>query len=315
MLAVSQPFQFPSASMSNHSMRVTHHSYEQKIGDKYSISSRVLGTGTKSIVKLGYSHILKRNVAIKVVDKSISPKEKLLFETESKILEKVAQLNSKQYVSYLETLEDDRNIYIIMELINGVELIDFYKGRISELLTKKIFKQIVHSVEKLHQNHICHLDLKLENVMYIRYLNQTILIDFGFSNTTIKLGVNEIAETIEPINDIKQTHYCGTLHYSAPEILKEIPYDGKKADSWSLGVMLYCMLALCYPFDIEEEVENSATNSPSYFSLVAEKIINDELNCDKISSNEARSLINSLLAKDPADRIYVHEILNHPWFL
>jgi len=282
------------------------------VNQHYKITSKVLGVGTKSEVRLGYSTLHKRNVAVKVIElHSLSEDEKALVRKESFILKKVSALNQNQFVAYLDSVEDASNLYIITELINGVELLDFcssFKAGMSHSLVKRIFLQIVNCVNQLHQNHICHLDLKLENIMYIRYLNRIKLIDFGFSNTTTTMAVTETSFNHENSSrestDILQTHYCGTLHYSPPEVLKYQPYDGKKADAWSLGIILYSMINMCYPFDDEN----------NDFSLISKKIINENVALSDHLSSSLKALLSSLLSKDPAKRLSVSEIAEHPWF-
>ena len=285
---------------------VTQHNYELNINDNYKLTSKILGVGAKSQVKLGYSNSLKRNVAIKVINvKDISQKERVLLSQETKILQKVSSINGNLFASYLDTVEDDSNIYIVMELINGVELIDYcsnFRSGVPEQLAKRLFIQIVQSVNKLHENNIVHLDIKLENVMYVRYLNRVKLIDFGFSNLTKPEEEVEYPSQRNE-NDVLQTHFCGTIHYTPPEVLREVPYDGKKADSWSLGVLLYCMLTLNYPFDNEE----------NNFDVISEMIIHEEFKCTRDLPAGALSLIRNLLIKCPEDRTAVSEILDHPW--
>lgn len=282
------------------SIEVIKHSYSQAIDDNYQLTSKIIGVGSKSQVKLGYSNQLGRNVAIKVMDsQNMTNDEKSLVKNETKILQKLSSLNSNQFLSYLDTVEDEKNLYIVTELINGIELIDFcsnFQGGVPETLAKKLFKQIVECLLELHSHHICHLDLKLENIMYIRYLNKIKLIDFGFSSITKPDDDGNV--------EMLQTHYCGTIQYTPPEIVDRIPYDGKKADAWSLGVILYSMLTLRYPFDDES----------NDFDTIAEKIRNSSYPTPSNVSNEALDLIEKLLQKNPTARIAVSEILNQPWF-
>ena len=79
----------------------------------------------------------------------------------------------------------------------------------------------------LHEQCICHRDLKLENIL-IDERNNVKLIDFGFSVST-------------PL-DSKLKIFCGTPSYMAPEIVQKKEYNGFSTDVWSLGVILFLML-------------------------------------------------------------------------
>ncbi len=95
---------------------------------------------------------------------------------------------------------------------------------------------------------------------------------------------------------------CGTPNYVAPEVLQEKGYNGKIADVWSCGVILYVMLAGYLPFEDETmnglfaKIESGVFSFPSHFS------------------SDAKNLIGRMLVIDPNKRITVDEIMAHPWF-
>lgn len=89
------------------------------------------------------------------------------------------------------------------------------------------------AVRYCHSAGICHRDLKFENVLYQTEENRVVVSDFG-------LGKREEEE--------KSKTLCGSPHYMAPEVTDGGEYDGQKADIWSIGVMLYTMIMLQFPF-------------------------------------------------------------------
>lgn len=89
----------------------------------------------------------------------------------------------------------------------------------------------------MHDLGVVHKDLKPDNIMLTEN-SEIKIVDFGFSTV---LAPGELA-----------TSLCGSLAYSAPEILLELPHDSK-ADIWSLGVILFYMLTKKLPFIREDK--------------------------------------------------------------
>lgn len=106
----------------------------------------------------------------------------------------------------------------------------------------------------------------------------------------------------DPGNDsMSDTHGCPA--YVSPEILSSsAPYSGKMADMWSLGVMLYTMLVGRYPF-----------HDPDPAALFS-KIRRGQCCLPEGLSPKAKCLLQSLLRKEPCERLTVAELLAHPWF-
>lgn len=94
---------------------------------------------------------------------------------------------------------------------------------------------------------------------------------------------------------------CGTPAYVAPELLKNIGYDGVKIDIWSAGVVLYAMLYGNFPFrggDVED---------------LEHMILKGKYTLGTEVSEEARDLITKILSYDPSKRPTISEIFSHPW--
>ncbi len=124
-----------------------------------------------------------------------------------------------------------------MEYLSGLSLGTYLKaqpnGKIPEKTCKKIFKQLTKSLAYMHDLHIAHRDIKLENIILDEDLNPK-LIDFGFSTC------------IQPSDKVKI--FCGTPSYMAPEVVERREYRGETADIWALGVLLFVSLTGIFPF-------------------------------------------------------------------
>ncbi|XP_044440236.1 serine/threonine-protein kinase SAPK10 isoform X5 [Triticum aestivum] len=101
-----------------------------------------------------------------------------------------------------------------------------------------------------------------------------------------------------------------TRVYIAPEVFQQREYDGKIADVWSCGMTLYAMLVGAYPFQCPDD-------EPINFRKIIQRIQSVEYSVpdDLHISAECRDLISKIFVADPAARITVPEIRNHPWFL
>lgn len=104
--------------------------------------------------------------------------------------------------------------------------------------------------------------------------------------------------------ELKETGFprCGTPEYLAPEILSsQAPYDGKRADVWSAGVVLYTWIAGFTPFE--------GTTTAELFS----SIVDVNFKWSKDFSPALRDLINGILVADARKRLSIKQILAHPW--
>ncbi len=152
---------------------------------------------------------------------------------------------------------------------------------------QKIFTQLVGAVAYVHNCSCVHRDLKLENILLDKNENVK-LVDFGFTRE------------YEGKASYLQT-FCGTVCYSAPEMLKGEKYAGEKVDVWSLGIILYALLTGELPFDDDED------------SVTRTKILSDDPKWPDHLSPDARSLLSVLLSKRPLIRPALSDILTHPF--
>jgi hypothetical protein len=95
---------------------------------------------------------------------------------------------------------------------------------------------------------------------------------------------------------------CGTPNYVAPEVLSDKGYDGRAADVWSMGVILYVLLAGFLPFD------------EPHMSALFRKIQKADFTYPSWFTSEVRGLLDAILVPDPATRLGLSGITEHPWF-
>nr|CAB3493996.1 unnamed protein product [Digitaria exilis] len=154
----------------------------------------------------------------------------------------------------------------------------------------ELFERICNAGRFSEDEQVCHRDLKLENTLLDGSTAPRLKIcDFGYSKSSVLHS--------QPKSTV------GTPAYIAPEVLLKKEYDGKVADVWSCGVTLYVMLVGAYPFEDPDEPKN--------FRKTIQYSIPDYVHI----SPECQDLISRIFVANPATRITIPEIRNHPWFL
>ncbi|XP_034734900.1 SNF related kinase b [Etheostoma cragini] len=249
---------------------------------------RTLGRGHFAVVKLARHVNTGRLVAVKMIDKT-----KLDVMATSHLLQEVRCMRLVQHpnvVCLYEVIDTPTTLYLVMELAEGGDLYDYilrHEGGVAEGTAKRHFAQIVCAVAYCHQLHVVHRDLKPENVVFFPQQGAVKLTDFGFSNL------------FQPGTMLATS--CGSLAYSAPEILLGEEYDAPAVDIWSLGVILYMLVCGVPPF---QETNDSET-------LVM--ILDCRYCVPKHVSDDCRDLISRMLQKDPSCRASLEEIEAHHW--
>ena len=162
-------------------------------------------------------------------------------------------------------------------------------GAIPAEKVQKIFAQLVGAVAYVHNMSCVHRDLKLENILLDKNENVK-LVDFGFTRE------------YEGKMSYLQT-FCGTICYSAPEMLKGEKYAAEKVDVWSLGIILFALLTGELPFDDDDDMVTK------YKILASEPKYPDSMPPD------AKSLVSQLLSKRPLLRPNLADILTNPFLV
>ena len=241
-----------------------------------------LGKGAYAIVKVCTNKITKEKFAMKIYEKSKlndSSKKKCVYRE----IEILKRINHNNIAKLYDVITTDKQILILQELVIGISLREYYNKEIRNQkgisehksnIFKKIFKQIFEAMNYIHIRNMAHRDIKLENILMTKNYDIKI-IDFGFG-------------MYNPQNKL-QNFYCGTPNYMPPEIIVKKPYNGQKADLWSLGILVYKMFCADFPFkgknekELYKAIEKGKFKLASYTPDYVKKIIFGmiELNPDK----------------------------------
>ncbi|EJW02109.1 serine/threonine protein kinase [Edhazardia aedis USNM 41457] len=223
-----------------------------------------------------------------VVCKTITEKNTKYALREINILTK---LNCRRIIKLIEHFKHENTFYLILEHANHNSLenvINYHKkNNISmnedNFYTKIIwnmFAQIADAIYYLHSKKIIHRDIKPSNILINQYFTHEEVLEFKLCDFSLSTPFNGVS-----------TNLVGTPFYMAPEILKKEQYDGC-VDIWSLGVVLFEMVALKRPF-------NGRTRKDLQ-SNVLKNTIEDLPNCE---DSLLKNLILQCLQKDQKDRI------------
>src|SRR6476659_510106 len=255
---------------------------------------RLLGAGGMGEVYLAQDTNLERTVALKVLLPEVASDEKYMqrFVHEAKA---ASALNHPNIITIYEIEHVGSTHFIATEFIHGETLREHMTRsaiRLTEVLD--VCMQTASALAAAHAAGIIHRDIKPENIM-LRPDGIVKVLDFGLA----KLAVNSPEPSVNTKADTKpqfQTEpgiVMGTVHYMSPEQTRGQALDAR-TDIWSLGVVLYEMVAGCQPFGGETTVDIIAaiiTNSP-------QSLTNFVLD----ASPTLQTIITKTLAKDRAER-------------
>ncbi|XP_015175161.1 PREDICTED: probable serine/threonine-protein kinase DDB_G0277165 isoform X2 [Polistes dominula] len=267
--------------------RVGYSNYDGKIAGLYDLEE-TLGRGHFAVVKLARHVFTGEKVAVKVIDKS-----KLDEVSRAHLFQEVRCMKLVQHpnvVRLYEVIDTQTKLYLILELGDGGDLYDYimrHDSGLSEEVARTYFRQIVRAISYCHRLHVVHRDLKPENVVFFEKLGTVKLTDFGFSN---KFCPGQKLETS-----------CGSLAYSAPEILLGDSYDAPAVDVWSLGVILYMLVCGQAPFQEANDSETLTMIMDCKYSIPAHV------------SDDCKRLIARMLVREPEGRASLEEIAADPW--
>ncbi|KAG6605809.1 CDPK-related kinase 4, partial [Cucurbita argyrosperma subsp. sororia] len=233
-------------------------------------------------------------VAVKIISKSKMTSAVGIEDVRREVKILKALSGHKNLVQFHDAFEDANNIYMVMELCEGGELLERIVsrgGRYPEQESKTILVQILNVVAFFHIQGVVHRDLKPENFLFVKKDENTGLkvIDFGLS---------DFIKPDEHLNDV-----VGSAYYVAPEVLYR-SYS-HEADVWSIGVIAYILLCGGRPFW-------ARTESGIFRSVLRADPNFDDSPWPTISA-EAKDFVKRLLNKDHRKRMTAVQALTHPW--
>ncbi|XP_021567897.1 ribosomal protein S6 kinase alpha-2 [Carlito syrichta] len=261
--------------------------------DGYEIKEDI-GVGSYSVCKRCVHKATDTEYAVKIIDKSKrDPSEEI------EILLRYGQ--HPNIITLKDVYDDGKFVYLVMELMRGGELLDriLRQRCFSEREASDVLCTIAKAMDYLHSQGVVHRDLKPSNILYMDESGnpESIRIcDFGF------------AKQLRAENGLLMTP-CYTANFVAPEVLKRQGYDAA-CDVWSLGILLYTMLAGFTPF------ANGPDDTPEEIlaRIGSGKYALSGGNWDSIS-DAAKDVVSKMLHVDPRQRLTAVQVLKHPWIV
>lgn len=281
-----------------------------------------MGDGAFSIVYKARHLKSNSDVAIKVVKKhGLSSSQRAAVLKEAAIMRQLKHPNIVEMRAFHETPE---YYFIVLELVPGGEL--FHQivrlTYFSEDLSRHVIIQVAHAIRYLHEEAgVVHRDIKPENLLFVpvphvpskrrvlRDSDDESKEDEGVFYSGIGgggIGQIKLADfgLSKVIWDNKTMTPCGTVGYTAPEIVKDEKYS-KNVDMWALGCVLYTILCGFPPFydeSIDVLTRKVAKGQYTFLSPWWDDI-----------SAEAKDLVTQLLTVAPDKRLTIDQFLAHPW--
>jgi serine/threonine-protein kinase len=213
------------------------------IGERYRLES-VLGTGGMGTVYLAEHVLMEKKVALKVLHPTLAVVGSVMerFQHEAVALSRIEHPNVVTATDFGKL--PNGAYYLALQYIEGGNLAELIEreGPLDAERSANIALQVARALAAAHAEAIVHRDLKPHNVMLTRSADNALVVkvlDFGLAKLRSKSGD-------EP--SINTGSVFGTPHYISPEQLSGSRVDGR-SDLYSLGVMLYEMLAGSRPFD------------------------------------------------------------------
>ncbi|KAI8388541.1 kinase-like domain-containing protein [Radiomyces spectabilis] len=252
---------------------------------------RTLGKGSSGSVKLGIHKVSGEKVAVKIIPRTYLASNTSVERAVKREIAIMKLIDHPYIMRLLDVIDlaSSSNLYLILEYVQGGELFQHLvsRGKLSESEARRHFQQIIFGLDFCHRHRICHRDLKPENLL-LDEKNNIKIADFGMAS-------------LQPVGSLLATS-CGSPHYASPEIVTGIPYNGAASDIWSCGIILYALLCGHLPFDDEDIRE------------LLNKVKAGKYKMPSTVSSQARDLIERILVVDPAKRLTMKDVQEHPWF-
>ncbi|KAL5507638.1 hypothetical protein ACEPAH_7094 [Sanghuangporus vaninii] len=216
-----------------------------------------------------------------------------VFLKEIAILEPLRHPNICQLKA---TFQETDSIVLVLEYVGGGDLLDYIisRGGLSEGEARRLTFQLCKALKYIHARSIAHRDLKPENILMTKDDPPNLkLADFG------------LAKAVDSVTQFRTM--CGTPIYLAPEVILRDSREtySHKVDSWSVGVIVFAMIANAQPF-----LDDDA-------SVIAIRFRRRYIDWPLVESHnispDCRNFLDVLLEENPAERLSCTDALRHPW--
>ncbi|CAL4086405.1 unnamed protein product, partial [Meganyctiphanes norvegica] len=260
--------------------------------NKNSYRKMVLGKSPGQVetclVKMGVQCVSGKRVAIKIINR-----EKLSESVLQKVEREIAIMKLIEHPHVLglfDVYENKKYLYLVLEHVSGGELFDYLvkKGRLTPKEARRFFRQIISALDFCHSHSICHRDLKPENLL-LDEKNNIRIADFGMAS-------------LQPDGSMLETS-CGSPHYACPEVIRGEKYDGRRADVWSCGVILYALLVGALPFDDDN------------LRQLLEKVKRGVFHIPHFVPPDCQDLLRGMIEVSPEKRLTLSDINKHSWVI
>jgi serine/threonine protein kinase len=256
---------------------------------------KVLGTGGFAVVKEAKHIRTKAKYAVKIMNVAVGADA----EAEGMSIEEIAEeirltmsLQHENVVKIHDFYQTATHVYVIMELLEGGELLDAVMelGSYNEKDAATIMKQLFTGLESVHSKSMAHRDLKLENLILAKKkdLSSLRIADFG------------LAKKMKTARG-KLSAQCGSPAYVAPEVITGQQYT-PAVDMWASGCIMYSLLCGELPFYEYDEQAMFRRIAKGKMHAPGEDI-----------SKDGMDLLNKLLCVDKVQRLTAVEALEHKW--
>ncbi|GER57707.1 kinase family protein [Striga asiatica] len=262
------------------------------------VRERKIGAGSYGKVVLYRSREDGQHYAIKAFHKShllklrVAPSETAMTDVLREVLI-MKVLSHPNIVNLVEVIDDPTadHFYMVLEYVEGKWVCEGAgpPGGIGENTARKYLRDVVSGLMYLHAHNIVHGDIKPDNLLVT-------------ASGTVKIGDFSVSQVFEDDND-ELRRSPGTPVFTAPECCVGITYRGKAADTWAVGVTLYCFVLGKYPF-LGETLQDTY-----------DKIVNNPLLLPDGMNPLLRDLLEGLLCKDPRQRMTLENVAQHAWVI
>mmetsp|Transcript_133923 Transcript_133923/g.244273 ORF Transcript_133923/g.244273 Transcript_133923/m.244273 type:complete len:565 (+) Transcript_133923:56-1750(+) len=275
---------------------VLEHSGSRDLRDVYDMeNTRELGVGG-----FGTVHRVSLKGATSVL-RAVKSVKKASLKAESCVRREIAILRCLDHpciCRLLETFEDHRHIYLVLELIDGRELFDeiVERGSLDENRSALIMQQVLSGLQYCHDKNVVHRDLKPENIMVQR---DHVLEEGGCSVHVPEVKIIDFGLAVVNGNSARRASGSlgGSRDYMAPEVRRGQTCFQPASDIWSAGMVLHALLL---------------GGLPPFKVLIGEEPVGQDGRWDGVSP-AAQELLRQMLQVQPGMRCTAKQAAEHHW--